>query len=341
MINTHINLNSDLHGRFPENLLSTRFSEKVKGFLNLIKSAGKSQDRPAPVLSEETNMSVAELVRVNQGLEKELNEKVRVERELRRANGELTQAIEKEKKLHDLKTKFLSMASHEFRTPLTTVMMAADMLETFGSSLSAKQKDSFLDRIKVSTELMTELMNEILQYTRIDTGLEPLTSREMDLTQFCSGLIDEARLISNDSHSIFFLVEQETDSSVFYGDPLVLRQILNNLISNAIKYSPTGGTVKLFLRLNEDNVRFEVEDQGIGIPETEVNSLFEAFKRGDNVGNIQGTGLGLAIVKKYVELYGGSIRVRSAVNRGSTFCVELPLTRSAAKQTRLVLPTQE
>ncbi|MBN9392900.1 MAG: HAMP domain-containing histidine kinase [Chloroflexi bacterium] len=332
MINTQLNPKPHTHLRLAEPGFLNKVSEKIKGFINSAIAVGKSENQPGQTISEIPDSNVAELVRVNQELEERLKEKTRVEQELRRANEELAQAIEKEKKLHELKTKFLSMASHEFRTPLTTVMMATDMLETFGSTLSVSQKDDFLERIKVSTELMTELMNEILQYSRIDNGLETLVSKEVDLTRFCSELVDEARLISGSCHNIIFLVQEETDGSIFYGDPLVLRQILNNLLSNALKYSPNGGTIKLFLKLSENLVTFEVEDQGIGIPDSEINSLFEAFKRGANVRNIQGTGLGLAIVKKYVELYGGSIKVKSDVNRGSTFSVNLPLTQSATKQ---------
>ena len=328
MINTRMNSEPHTPLKFSEIPLLVRLNDKIKELFNSLKPAS----RPLPVKLEPSNLTVAEAVKINRKLEEKLAEQASTETELRQANQELQQAIEKEKKLHALKTKFLSMASHEFRTPLTTVMMATDMLETYGSTLSSEQKEDFLERIKVSAELMTELMNEILQYTRIENGSEHPVSKEIELPRFCSELLDEIRLISGAGYNLIFLVQQETGCTVFKVDPLVLRQILTNLLSNAIKYSPKGGTIKLSLQLSECQVTFEVKDQGIGIPEKEIGSLFEAFKRGENVRSIQGTGLGLAIVKKCVDLYGGSIGVKSKLNRGSTFTVDLPLPQGSAKK---------
>ncbi len=332
MMNLQNSRKLEIHAKLPEMLSLTRLGLKLKGLVSSLKAAGQPAVSPVPKRREISYLLSLELIKANRCLEEKLKTQARIETELRQKNAELHQALEKEKKLNDLKTKLLSMASHEFRTPLTTVMMAADMLETFGNSLTSRQKVSFLGRIKVATELMTELMNEILQYNRIDAGLETLASKEIDLRQFCTELIDEIRLISDHEHNIAFKVQQNSGGAVFNADPLVLRQIINNLLSNAVKYSPRGGRVNLILKLSDKKVIFQVEDQGMGIPEEEINCLFEAFQRGSNVRNIQGTGLGLAIVKKYVDLYEGDIRVESEINRGSTFTVTLPLTRCSMKQ---------
>lgn len=335
MINLQNNSKLGLHSKLLEIPSLARLGNRMKVFLSPWLGTGQPIFSPISKTPKVPRSIMAELIKANRRLEEKLNEQTRVETELRESNAELLQALDKEKKLNDLKTKLLSMASHEFRTPLTTVMMAADMLETFGSSLTSKQRVNFLGRIKVSTELMTELMNEILQYNRIDAGLETLVPEEIDLNRFCSDLVEEIRLITGHAHKISFLAEQDLAGVVFKADPLVLRQILTNLLSNATKYSPKGGNIKLKLKLSEEQVTFQVEDQGMGIPEDEVNCLFEAFHRGSNVRNIQGTGLGLAIVKKFVDLYGGDIRVESEVDRGSTFTVILPLLQISPQKLRL------
>jgi signal transduction histidine kinase len=324
-----------LHVKLAEVLTPAHLSGRVKSFLSSLKSSRLPLFSPILKTHEVSHFLTVELIKANRNLEEKLKDQARLASELRQSNTELRLALEKEKKLNDLKTKLLSMASHEFRTPLTTVMMAVDMLETFGNSLTSMQRVNFLGRIKGSTELMTELMNEILQYNRVDAGLETLALKEIDLIRFCADLVEETHLISDHEHNILFQVEQASAGAVFNADPLILRQIINNLLSNAVKYSPEGGSVNLTLKLSDQKVTFQVEDQGMGIPEDELNCLFEAFQRGSNVRNIQGTGLGLAIVKKYVDLYGGEIRVQSEINRGSTFIVDLPLGRCASKRPSL------
>lgn len=310
--------------KLPELPSMAGLGRKVRNFLNIFRPATPTQTLTPPAIT-------AELIQANHNLEEKLKEQNRRETELRRSNEELQQALEKEKNLNDLKTKLLSMASHEFRTPLTTVIMATDMLETFGNTLTSKQKVNFLSRIKVATELMTELMDEVLQYNRIDAGVETLELEEVDLGRFCADLVDEIRLISDHDHDLIFQMDPAVAGEIYEADPHFLRQILSNLLSNAVKYSPRGGSVKLILNTGDGQVSFRVEDEGLGIPKGDLEYLFDAFKRGSNVRAIKGTGLGLAIVKKYVEMYKGEIRVESEINRGSAFNVSLPLARCGVK----------
>lgn len=284
------------------------------------------------LVQEKSDLEIAELLKANRRLEEELKDRERVETELKQINKEIHLALENEKKLNEHRSKLLSMASHELRTPLTTIMVSVDMLETYRNTLNQSQSAKFLNRIKVSTELMTELMNEILQYNRIDAGQQKLKPEALDLTRYCAELVDEIRLIADREHPIIFSVQQDTPEPVFEADAKVLRLILTNLLSNAIKYSPGGGSIKFKLKLCDRQVTFAIEDQGVGIPYNELAGLFEVFHRASNVGTIQGTGLGLAIVKKYVELHGGNVKVQSELNQGSTFTVTLPLQSSSVKE---------
>lgn len=278
-------------------------------------------------IQEPLNSEVLELIQAKQRLELELQDRERVETELKQLNKEMRLALEKEKKLNEHKSKLLSMASHELRTPLTTIMVSVDMIETYSQSLNQKQKEKFLSQIKMSSEVMTELMNEILQYNHLDAGCQKLNVEPLDLIAFCAKMLDEMRLIAGDTHQIGYTIHHDNGSPVYEVDCKVLRQILTNLLSNAIKYSGDSGEIKLHLKLTNHAVIFQVEDQGVGIPRDDLDALFEVFQRGSNVGNIQGTGLGLAIVKKNIDLHQGTIQVESEVNRGSTFTVTLPLHR--------------
>ncbi|MBD2043259.1 ATP-binding protein [Microcoleus sp. FACHB-672] len=253
--------------------------------------------------------------------------------ERKRAEEETLKALAKEKELGELKNRLISMVSHEFRTPLTTVLSSADLLEYYLQQEPFENSDKklleYIQRIQVAAVNMTELLEDVLFIGRTDAGKLPFNPLPLNLTQFCSQLVAEIQLCVTSNHKIHFVEIHPnilTTSDVpACMDEKLLRQILSNLLSNALKYSAEGGEVRLELICQECEAIFQIKDQGIGIPDEDITHLFESFHRAKNVGNIAGTGLGLAIVKRCVDLHEGEISVASKVGVGTTFTVTLPL----------------
>lgn len=265
----------------------------------------------------------------------------------KQAEGEIRKALEKEKELTELKSRFISMTSHEFRTPLTTIHSSAELLEHYSYKWTEEKKLTHLHRIQTSVKHMTKLLNDVLILGKAEAGKLKLNPVPLDLENFCRNVVEELQLNDNHQHVINFTchwsltkAKEEENSSIpspdekhslipsprhLDMDEKLLRQILENLLSNAIKYSPTGSTIEFTLNRREKQVVFQVRDRGIGIPIEDRKRLFETFHRATNVGTIAGTGLGLAIVKKCVDIHQGQIAVESEVGVGSTFTVTLPL----------------
>lgn len=244
----------------------------------------------------------------------------------KKAEVDIRTSLEKQKELGELKTRFVSMTSHEFRTPLTTILSSTELLEKYNKKLSDEKKAQHLHRIKVSVKHMTQLLNDVLLIGKAEAGKLQCRPEAMDLPKFCRDLVDELQLSSGDNHTIAFC--QQGECTTAYLDDKLLLYIFTNLLSNAIKYSPEGGTVNFDLIFQPEKVIFQVQDQGIGIPVAEQDQLFNSFHRASNVGTISGTGLGLAIVKKAVDLHQGEIAVKSEVGVGTTFIVTLPLSKT-------------
>lgn len=241
----------------------------------------------------------------------------------KQAEEEARNAMVKEKELHELKTRFISLTSHEFRTPLTSILTAAELLQYHNQKLSEDKKLELLQRIQTSVSQMTELLNNVLTIERVEAGKLGFEPVPLDVVKFCSDLVDDLGLGIAAHHYISF--SNTIQSKTLNLDEKLLRHILLNLLSNAIKYSPSGSTIDFQLSQSGDEVIFQFKDNGIGIPLDDQSRLFELFHRGKNVGTISGTGLGLAIVKRSVDLHGGKIEVASALGAGSTFTVTLPL----------------
>ncbi len=246
----------------------------------------------------------------------------------RRQTELLSQALEKEKELNQLKSQFVSTVSHEFRNPLAIIRTAAELLEK-KPNLTETQKNAYLQRIKTSVRSMNQLMEDVLfmgqaEADRLVCQLSPLR-----LEEFCRELAEEFSLFEGKFHILIF--NSQGDSQDAWMDEKLLRYILTNLLSNAIKYSPPNTTVQLSLRMDsaEGIATFLVQDQGIGIPEADQAQLFESFFRATNVTSIQGTGLGLAIVKRCVEAHSGHITLTSQLGVGTTVSVILPLDLTA------------
>ncbi|WP_052055578.1 PAS domain S-box protein [Myxosarcina sp. GI1] len=248
-------------------------------------------------------------------------------------------ALEKEKHLNELKTRFVTMTSHEFRTPLASILSSSELLEHYAHKWSEERKLNHLHRIQTSVKHMTGLLNDVLLLGKADAGKLALSPTEFDLYRFCREYVEEMQLITK-THQIIFnrhgCFEESHDRSTnpdditgnrgytVCMDEKLLRHILNNLLSNAIKYSPNSDKVYFDVTCEPKQVVFQVRDLGIGIPVEDQKHLFDSFHRASNVNSIPGTGLGLPIVKRAVDLHGGTIAMKSKMGDGTTFTVTLP-----------------
>ncbi len=245
--------------------------------------------------------------------------------ERKQVEDEMQKALAKEKELGELKSRFVSATSHEFRTPLTSIMTSAELLEHYSHRYSEEKKLEILQRIQTSVKYMSNLLDDILIIGRADAGKLQYNPVALDLVAESREALDEVKFELTARHRVEFAVNGTPIEGQV--DPILFKRILVNLLSNAIKYSPDGGLIQLELTFQpEGQVEIRVSDQGIGILPKDREHLFEVFHRGGNVGTLAGTGLGLSIVKHSVELQNGTVAVSSAPGCGSTFTVTLPLT---------------
>ncbi|MBW4574022.1 MAG: GAF domain-containing sensor histidine kinase [Aphanothece sp. CMT-3BRIN-NPC111] len=244
--------------------------------------------------------------------------------------AELCKALEKEKELSELKSRFISITSHEFRTPLTTILSSAELLEHYSQKWSEEKKLRHLHRIQASVKSMAQMLDDVLVMGKAEQRKLEFNPAPLDLEKFCHELVEEMQLGDNNQHSIRFIAQGQCSDC--WLDEQLLRQILSYLFSNAFKYSPQGSTVNFELVCLEGEVIFQIQDTGIGIPSEDQVHIFDSFHRATNVEMIPGTGLGLAVVKKCVDLHGGNITVGSEVGSGSTFRVTLPLNNKPGNQ---------
>ncbi len=248
--------------------------------------------------------------------------------ELEAAQVGLARALEAERELGNLKSRFVSMVSHEFRTPLGVIMSAVELLQHYEDRLPAEQKAELLSDIRGATTAMAGLMEQVLLLGRVEAGKLGFRPVLVDLPVFAQKLAAETCAATRNRCPI--VVECGPDLFGSQADETLLRHILSNLLSNAVKYSPPGSEILFRLERANDDALCLVKDHGIGIPEMDRPHLYEAFHRCENVGEIQGTGLGLVIVKRCVEMHSGHISFESETGQGTTFTVRLPLFAQAA-----------
>ena len=241
----------------------------------------------------------------------------------KQTQAELLKALEKERELNELKSRIVTVVSHEYRTPLTTILSSAELLEHYGSKWTQEKKLLHLRRIQSTVHHLTQLVSDVLFLDKTEAGKVEFNPTFLEVLTFCGEIVEEIQLTIGSKHKLIFTSQGEC--RLAYLDEKLLRQILTNLLSNAIKYCPESGTVHFALSCEPDKVVFRIQDEGIGIPKEDQQRLFESFQRASNVGTIPGTGLGLAIVKKCVGLHQGQITVESEVGVGTTFSVTLPL----------------
>ena len=239
----------------------------------------------------------------------------------RKANEELTKSLEKEKEVNDLKSRFVSMASHEFRTPLSTVLSSVSLLAKYTTTDDQPKRDKHIDRIKSSVKTLTDILNEFLSLGRIEEGKIEVNPNDFNLKVFIETVIYEMNVLLKPGQQFYFTHKGE---EIIYSDSNLLKHILVNLLSNAIKFSPENSQIIITSLVENGITTIEISDKGIGIPKSDQVHLFERFFRATNVTNIQGTGLGLHIVGRYVELLDGIIKYSSELENGSTFTIQLP-----------------
>jgi PAS domain S-box-containing protein len=248
----------------------------------------------------------------------------------KQAEAEVQKALAKERELSELKSRFVSTTSHEFRTPLSTILSSADLLEFYAGRCTPEKQHEHIQRIQMAALNMNDLLNDILVIERAEAHKLQFDPVDLDLRAFCQTLVEELRRNDHGAHPLSFTVQRHDgilDPTAPIGvhmDEKLIRQILGNLLSNALKYSPIGLPVDCRLRCSDSEVTLEVHDQGIGVRPEDVERLFEAFHRGTNVGAISGNGLGLAIVKQSVEAHRGEIAVQSLLGKGTIMRVRLP-----------------
>jgi PAS domain S-box-containing protein len=242
--------------------------------------------------------------------------------DLIKANQQLQVALDKEKELGELKTQFVSMVSHQFRTPLTIISIYCDVLQNYGHKLNDAQKEMRYVTIQSEVVHMTHLLEDVLTLGKAEAKQLQLKPTNVDLEPFLTMLVTDTETTIGIKHRLEFSYIGQHEE--VYLDAEFVKHALTNLLSNAFKYSPAGSTIYFEARVDEQQVIFRVQDSGIGIPAEDLPHLFEAFHRGANAACIRGTGLGLNIVKQIVELHHGTIRVESTIGVGTTFVVTLP-----------------
>lgn len=238
--------------------------------------------------------------------------------ELEISKDELTKALSKEKDLSDLKSRFVSMASHEFRTPLSTILSSASLVAKYTQSEEQENRNKHIQRIKSSVTNLTNLLNEFLSIGKIEDGKIVANNSNFNIKELIHSLCAEIEGIVKSGQKID--QHHQGEETVFL-DHSLLRNVLTNLLSNAIKFSPEGTTIEIESVVSKKEIKIRVKDSGIGISKEDQEHLFERFFRGTNVTNIQGTGLGLHIVGRYIELMNGKIEFSSELEKGTEFII--------------------
>lgn len=276
---------------------------------------------------EQLLIYAAELERKVQARTEALNKSVlELEKEVevrKRAEEEARKALEKERELNELKSKFVSIASHEFRTPLSTIMSSASLVSQYLQRGDTQNIDKHTARIKSNVNHLTAILNDFLSLGKLEEGRIEINYEEMNVYDFLKEIQEELKSSLKAGQKIIVECPESVDK--VYSDPRILRNSLFNLLSNASKYSAEDKNIYLDCDVKSDCMTIIVKDEGIGIPEDDKKHMFDRFFRASNATNIQGTGLGLNIVKRYIDLLDGDISFESEYQKGSTFTLSIPL----------------
>lgn len=266
--------------------------------------------------TQELSQALIELGHINESLSKEIDLRKELE-------SQALRALEKERELSEMKSRFVSMASHEFRTPLSGILTSASLIGKYKSIEHEEKREKHVHTIKKSVKNLTSILNDFLSLDKLDQGRMGATPSSFAVKETISTIIGELGDVLEDKQNIEF--QSHEDDFNLYQDKDMFRNLLVNLLSNAIKYSPPEGPIKVSLERIGSRVKISVADKGVGIPENEQKHIFTRFFRAHNVSTIQGTGLGLNIVKRYLDLMEGDIEFTSQENVGTTFTITIPM----------------
>lgn len=265
--------------------------------------------------TEDLNATVMKLEQANHRLQSEIEER-------QKAEQAAVAALEKERELNEMKSRFVSTASHEFRTPLSSILSSASLIDKYISMDVPVKAQKHINKIKSSVKNMTDILNDFLSLGKLEEGKIQIDRMTVNLNYFVPEVISEIEGILKEGQTIS--LDLPNESTMISSDEKLLRHIFINLISNASKYSAENTQVDLNISMKAELLHISIKDRGIGIPQDEQRHLFDRFFRAKNATNIQGTGLGLNIVKKYVELLNGEISFKSELSKGTTFTVVIP-----------------
>jgi signal transduction histidine kinase len=294
-------------------------NKKIKDqFRIFVVSSSKNPEDKERALSNEYVLDYVE-----KPLSKEvmLGMNARLEQRVRERTRYLTEALDKEKTLSLLKSRFVSLASHEFRTPLSGILSSANLLSRYTTAEDQAKRDKHIANIISSVNVLTEILNDFLSVGKIEEGKVYVRPVEFDIQQYISTLVGDLQVIAKHGQQLNYKHEGPDKICL---DSSLLRHILMNLITNAIKFSLDDGIIEITTKNNKDSFILSVKDYGLGIPEEDQQHLFELFFRGANVANIQGTGLGLHIIAKYAALMKGKIEYTTELNKGTEFVISFP-----------------
>lgn len=325
----------DLHGmtsagvRFPvEVSLSTYIHDNERYVTAFIVDISHRKVIEQNMLQQQKQLEriTDEMRMLNAELEGKVEERTVILKEalqhLEQSQQELSEALDKEKQLNEIKSRFVSMASHEFRTPLSTVLSSTNLLSKYTLTEQQAQRDRHTAKIKASVKHLNDLLEDFLSLGKLDEGKVGASFVELNLKDLLTDTVDEMKgLVKEDQHISFAHKGPEYVES----DKKMLRNIVINLVSNALKFSDPGTTVSVESQITDNIAEVRVSDQGIGIPQDDLEHMFSSFFRGKNAQNIQGTGLGLHIVKRYLDLLNGRIQLDSELNKGTTVTFSIPV----------------
>ena len=265
----------------------------------------------------ELSKALREINYTNENLQEEINKRIKSEEQVKIS-------LEKERELGELKSRFVAMASHEFRTPLASIVSSVSLISKYDRSEDQDKRLKHVNNIKKSVNNLTSILNDFLSHDKLEQGMVSARPVEFEFVGYCKDIKEQlGEVFRDDSRAVKLQIDE--NSKMVYQDPDIIRNILSNLLSNAFKYSPKEEEVVFDLSFDEKNIKIDIIDKGIGIPKGDQGHLFSRFYRASNTIGIQGTGLGLNIVQKYLSYVDGSLSFESEENEGSTFSLVLPL----------------
>lgn len=302
---------------------SIRYNIQQSRNLKKIRRLNAELERRVMQRTAELTEVVDKLLGTNRDLEKQIMETQAAKEALQASQEELHRSLAKEKEVNELKSRFVSMASHEFRTPLGTIMSSVSLISRYTAPEQSEKRQKHIDRVKSAVKNLTTILDDFLSISKLEEGKVRNHPEWFTLCEFLEDTAEEMQVVAKAGQKILFNPMENVQQ--VYLDKHLLKNVLNNLLSNAIKYSAEGKNIYIRAYKNKHQLTLEVEDEGIGIPQTEQAHLATRFFRAHNAMNIQGTGLGLNIVQRYLDMMGGELSFQSTEGEGSSFFVTFDL----------------